>query len=273
MKRYGLIGYPVKKSLSPAMHNAGFKDLGIDAEYKLFEVEPSNLKEFFAHFKERLCGVNVTIPHKEAACKYVDLLDNRAKSIGAVNTITIENDKLIGYNTDIIGFTRSLKEDLEFNAQSKKAIVFGAGGASRAVCFGLVEEGIGRLILVDIDSKRAVALAGDLEKAGIDVMAVEYDEKVLGDLVLNSDLLVNATPCGMKDGDREIISTDFLHKRLRVFDLVYLRGGQTPLIKAAKTKGLKCTSGIGMLLYQGVAAFELWTGKNAPLKIMKEAME
>lgn len=273
MKRiYGLIGYPVKHSLSPAMHSAAFKDLGIDAEYKLFEVGPDELKDFFSTFKERLCGINITIPHKETSIEYMDELRGEAELIGAINTVVLEDDKLIGHNTDEAGFLEALKEDLQFKPAGKKAIVFGAGGAARAVSFGLMAGKIDRIILIDMDKEKASHLARDLMKAGCkDAIAIEGDRETIGNLTLNSDLLVNATPCGMKRDDPELLSSKFLHLRLSVFDLIY-NPEQTPLIKEAKTKGCKATNGLGMLLYQGMRSFQLWTGRRPNPVVMREAL-
>ena len=270
-KNYGLIGYPVKHSFSPEMHNAAFKHLGIDAEYRLFEVKPEELRDFFAHFKERLSGINITIPHKESAVEYMDDLEPVAKSIGAINTVSVENGRLLGHNTDVAGFLGSVNQDLKLDLVSRRAIVFGAGGASRAVTFGLFIKDIRQIILVDIDGEKAARLASELKDAGYDAIAVEYDKKAIKELVLNSDLLVNATPCGMKENDPELLPKDFLHENLAVFDLIY-NPAQTKLIEYAKSKGLKATNGLGMLLRQGTVSFEIWTKKKAPIEVMREAL-
>lgn len=270
-KQYGLIGYPVKHSLSPAMHNAWFKALGIDAEYKLFEVNPENLKVFFEGFKDKLSGINVTIPHKEESCKYVDSLGPIAEAVQAVNTVTTKEGKLVGHNTDTPGFMMALKDDLNFEAVSKRAVIFGAGGAARAVAFGLFMDDIKRIVLVDIDKKRAASLAGELKNKGCNAIAVENDKKALRELILDSDLLVNATPCGMKKGDPELISQDLLHKDLVVFDLVYNQK-ETALIKVAKKQGAKAVNGLNMLLYQGAISFAIWTGRKAPLDIGRDVL-
>ncbi|MEE8360407.1 MAG: shikimate dehydrogenase [Candidatus Omnitrophota bacterium] len=270
-KRYGLIGYPVKHSFSPAMHNAAFEDLGIDAEYELFDVKPEDLEGFFAAFKDKLSGANVTIPHKEASIEYLDEVRPQARLIGAVNTVILENDKLIGDNTDELGFIEALEVDLGFKAAGKRAVVFGAGGAARAVTFALYSKGIKNIFLIDLDAKRAASLAIDLAKAGCDAAAIEFNKDVVGGLVLNADLLVNATPCGMKESDPELIESKFLHKGLSVFDLIY-NPDKTALIKRAKEMGCRTANGLGMLLYQGVKAFELWTKKKPNIKVMKQAL-
>jgi len=273
-KIYGLIGYPVKHSLSPRMHNAAFRHLGIDAEYKLFEVKPEKLKDFFDNFRKKgLAGINITIPHKTKSMFFMDDLTDEAKLIEAINTVVLKADHLIGHNTDGIGFIKSLKEDLDFNPKGKVAFIFGAGGASRAVSFSLAQESLSRIILTDIDADRAASLARDIEKkTGIEVIAVDHDKKAIKELVINSDLLVNATPIGMKPGEASVVPKEFLHKGLVVFDLIY-NPKQPPLLKEADKLGLRNTNGLGMLLHQGAAAFKFWTAKNAPVEIMRGAIE
>lgn len=271
---YGLIGYPVKHSLSARMHNAAFASYNINAEYRLFEVRPEGLKEFFGDFrKKNLCGINVTIPHKTAALYFMDDLSDEAKLIEAVNTVVLKADRLIGHNTDCLGFIRSLKTDLGFEPKGKRAFILGAGGAGRAVSFGLAKEGLDCMVFSDVDMGRSAALARDIEKkTNTEAIAVQLDKKSVKELILNSDLLVNATPIGMKAGDPELIPQDVLRGDLVVFDLIY-NPKETALIKSARKNDLKAVNGLGMLIYQGAAAFELWTGKKAPIEIMRKAVE
>lgn len=270
---FGLIGYPVKHSLSALMHNAAFKHLGIDAEYKLFEVKPDKLKKFFDNFKaDDISGINITIPYKTRSMIFCDDLSDEAKLMEAINTIALKGDRLVGYNTDGRGFIKSLREDLGFNPKGKVAFVFGAGGAGKAVSFSLALQGVSRIILVDIDTSKAAILAKTVEKkTDIEVIAVERDARVVKELILNSDLVVNATPSGMKEADTPLLPEDFLHKGLAVFDLVYNR--KTPLIRQAEKKKIKSVDGLGMLVYQGAASFELWTGKAPPIEVMRKALK
>ena len=271
---YGLIGYPVKHSLSALMHNAAFKHLGIEAEYRLFEVKPEGLKEFFDGFRTKgISGINITIPHKTRSVYFMDDLSDKAKLIEAINTVAMKGDRLVGYNTDGIGFLRSLKEDLGFNPKGKIVFVLGAGGAGRAVSFSLAKEGVTRIVLVDKDWDKAAILARDVEKkTQTETIAIEFNGRGVKELVLNSDLVVNATPCGMKKQGPAPLPEDFLHRSLAVFDLIY-NPGETTLIKEARKKGLKAVNGLGMLIYQGAAAFELWTGKKAPIDVMRKAIK
>jgi shikimate dehydrogenase len=254
------------------MHNAAFKYLGMNAVYLPFEVNPKDLKNAVLGISALgIGGVNVTIPHKEAVINYLDSLTYEAKTTGAVNTIVNKNNRLIGHNTDVFGFARSLKEDLKFNPRGRAAFIIGAGGAAKAVVFALAMGGARRIILTDKIDERALTLACEVElKTGCECIALRMNSRGIPDMILNSQLLVNATPCGMKAGDPVAINPDFLHRGLCVFDLVYNR--DTGLLKAARAKGIKTTGGLNMLLYQGAKAFELWTGKKAPVETMRKTL-
>ena len=272
VKIFGVIGYPVKHSLSPAMHNAAFGYLGINAAYVAFEIGPQDLKKAIEGMRGLgICGINVTIPHKEAVIKYLDSLSREAQLMGAVNMVVNKNNRLMGHNTDAYGFMRAIKEDLKFDPKNKKIFILGAGGAAKAVTFGLALSGAKMLILTDKIDAKALELACELElKTGCKAVALKTNSPGIPEMILNSDLFVNATPCGMKPGDPVSVNPGFLHTNLRVFDVVYNR--KTELIKIAKNKGLKAAGGINMLLYQGARAFELWTGKKAPVEVMRRAL-
>lgn len=272
-KIFGIIGCPVSHSLSPAMHNAAFRRLGINAVYLPFEVPLKCLGKAIDGMRGLgICGINVTIPHKEAVVKYLDSLSKEARLIGAVNTVVNKNSKLTGYNTDAFGFIKSLKEDLRFNPKRKNIFIIGAGGAAKAVAFGLAMEGARRIVLTDEIDEKALELACEVElKTGRECIALKIDSPGIREMILNSQLLVNASPVGMKDKDPVVINPEFLHRGLCVFDLVYNK--DTKLIKIAKDLNLKATGGLNMLLYQGARAFELWTGKRAPVKVMRKTLK
>lgn len=271
-KIFGIIGYPVRHTMSPAMHNAAFKKLGINAVYLPFEVNPKDLKNAVEGLKALgIAGVNITIPHKESVIRYLDSLTYEAKTIGAVNTVVNKNNKLSGYNTDAYGFMKSLKEDLGFNPKKKGIFITGAGGAAKAAVFALAMGGARRIILTDKIDDKALTLACEVElKTSCECIALRINSRGIQDMLLNSQLLVNATPRGMKDSDPAAVNPDFLHRGLCVFDLVYNR--DTKLLRAARQKGIKAAGGLNMLLYQGARAFELWTGKRAPIEVMKKAL-
>jgi len=270
-KMYGILGYPVEHTFSPGMHNAAFTKLGMDACYIPFAVHPEKLESAVkAIMPLGLCGVNVTVPHKEKVLAYLDDLSEEARLIGAVNTIEVRDGILIGHNTDGRGFLRSLREDAHFNPKGKTVLFIGSGGAARSIGFSLALAGAKKIVFRDVDVKKADALAHDIHvKTGATV------ETIPGDLVAayagEADCLINATPLGLKKNDPMPISKDVITKKHLVCDLVY-NPPDTVLLKAAKRQGAKQLSGIGMLLYQGVIAFETWTGKKAPVLVMKSAL-
>ncbi len=275
-KIYGIIGHPVKHSLSPAMQNAAFKELGIDAEYLLYDVGPGALEDFLGGAAAKhIAGFNVTIPHKIKAKEYLEhsgSLDETARRLGAVNTVKVEPDgKLKGFNTDGPGFYRSLVEDLKFEPEGRPVFVLGAGGAAKAVVMYL---GVGpsRISVFDIDRNKAAGLkdhyAQYFDGKKLNVIT---DEKDVRDALDKSDLLINASPIGMRDTDPSPVGKDLFHTGLRVYDLVYNRP-VTQLVKEANSMKLHAANGLGMLLYQGAIAFEIWTGEKAPLAVMKRAL-
>lgn len=270
-KIYGLIGYPVKHSLSPAMHNAAFKALGIPAEYRLFPIKPQDLSDFFGSLAaQNIYGLNVTIPYKEKVVSFLDKFSHEAKLIGAVNTIKRQKDKLFGFNTDAEGFLRHLKGDLKFNPKAKSIAILGAGGASRAISVSLSKLRPKRIAIYDIDLSKGVSLINYLKSN------FKYTEFVLANSIqdldiLKADMLINATGQGMKDSDPLPVEPQLLHKNLLVYDLIY-NPKETRLLKVAREKGAKVANGLYMLLYQGTRSFEVWTAKKAPEKIMKKAL-
>ena len=272
MDIYSVIGWPIKHSLSPAMHNAAFKALGIDAEYKLFEVKPEELEDFILKRKDA-AGFNVTVPHKEKCMALLDSIDPLAASIGAVNTIVIKSGRLTGYNTDSLGFIAALEKDLDFSVKGKSVFVLGSGGASRAVSFSLAASGAKEIILTDLFLDKVKSLADNVRKfypaCKVDILE---PKKIYREVDLSGvDLLVNATPIGLKESDPVLFDKGVFRKGLAVYDLVY-NPEKTKLVKLAQDSGLKASGGLGMLLYQGAESFKLWTGKKAPVEVMRKAL-
>ncbi len=272
---FGIIGFPLKHTLSPHFQNAAFASLGFDARYIPFETAPSCLKGVIRSLNALGArGINVTIPHKQAVLGLLDSVSPEAKGIGAVNTVVFKGRKTKGYNTDGEGFIRSLKSDLEFDPKGKAVFLFGCGGAAQAIAFVLAREGARSIAFADLDGKRAKALAAkikrDFPRCG--TQALPFARARIEKGVLGSDLLVNTTPVGMHKGDRCIVSPKALHRKLAVYDIVY-NPPVTPLIREAKKRGLKAANGLGMLLYQGVLSFELFTGRKAPVAVMRGALK
>jgi shikimate dehydrogenase len=270
---YGIFGHPVEHSLSPIMHNAAFEAIGMQAVYIPFAVKPEDLgKATMALRAMNVQGVNVTIPHKGAVIEFLDDLDISAKQVGAVNTIVRRGPKLVGYNTDADGFAQSLKKDGHFDAEGKRAVLLGAGGAGSAAALALAKTGVRRLVIANRNKARAEVLAKRVRKYfDRETVAVGLDEtRALYWLIRESDLLVNATSVGLSNDEKLKINPNSLHEKLFVYDMIYR---ETPLLKQARRKGLKVSDGMGMLVSQGAMSFELFTGKRAPFRVMKNAVD
>lgn len=274
-KAFGILGFPVKHSFSPAFQNAAFSAKRINAVYAPFEVPPGRLKDAVRGLIALgVCGVNVTIPHKQAILPLLDEISPGAKAIGAVNTVIFKGGRSAGYNTDAEGLLVSLKKDLKVNPKNRTIVVFGAGGAAKAIAYVLAREKASSLTFVDVFNQRAKELAlkigGDFP--GCRTKAVPFLKSRIDEEVLNSDILINASPVGMRKTDPCIVSPNALHKDLAVYDIVY-NPPVTPLLREAKRRGIKAAGGIGMLLYQGAASFELFTGVKAPVAVMRAALK
>jgi len=258
---YGLVGYPVSHSLSPLMHNAAFKALGVNANYKLFSLHETELDAFFSDLKEEtssIFGLNVTIPYKEKVIQYLDTLSPFAEKAKAVNTIVITNErKLVGYNTDGPGFLTHIQE-LGFDVSDKRISILGAGGAARAIICALCifDKRPNIINIYDVDKERCAFLLNDL-KERIDVRIV-HSVKSIDDLEIpDADMLINATPLGMKEEDPIVIDNTLIPDKALVYDLVY-NPSITKLLRLSEEKGARISNGLGMLFYQGVLAFQHW---------------
>jgi shikimate dehydrogenase len=259
----GLFGYPVEHTLSPAMHNAAFQELGLNHCYVPFLVHPDYLASAVKAITAlNLAGVNVTVPHKEKVLPLLDEIHEEASFIGAVNTIVNSEGRLIGYNTDGRGFMQSLSEK-SIAIEGKDIIIIGAGGASRAISYYLSQKAKA-LYLYDIDRDKVGKLVSDLKQIRNNV-STAADVSVLE----RFHIIVNATPLGLKKEDPLPLDTSLLREEQTVCDLIYKK---TPLLEAASKKGCTTIDGLGMLLWQGVFAFELWTGKKPPAEIMRDAL-
>ena len=266
-----VIGDPVEHSLSPVMHNAAFKKLGLNLVYVAFKVTRNGLKDAISGARSLgLRGLNVTMPHKKAVISYLDETDSTAEAIGAVNTILNNQGKLIGYNTDGNGAMIALKEN-GVSTEEKKMLILGAGGAAKAIAFQAAQE-VEELVILNRTSEKAEKLAELLfKKFGKKVKGGALSAEVLKEELKTTDILVNATSVGMHpDVNRSPVPSDLLRRDLCVMDIIY-NPLETKLVKAAKSVGAKVVLGLEMLLYQGAVAFEIWTNCPAPVDVMKEA--
>lgn len=266
-----IFGHPVEHTFSPGMHNAAFEKIGMDACYIPFAVRPDNLGAAAkAIVPLGLRGLNITVPHKEKILPYLNELTKDAAMIGAVNTIEVRGERLIGHNTDGRGFLRSLREETSIRPKNKTVLIVGAGGAARAVGFNLALAGARDILLHDADAAKASALARDIG-SGAGAHAESIDAASLVKAASEAMIIINATPLGLKKGDPLPLPQAAVRKSHLVCDLVY-NPPDTALLKAARSQGAAVLRGIGMLLYQGVIAFEIWTGKKAPVETMRKAL-
>ncbi len=268
---FGIFGHPVEHTFSPGMHNAAFAKIKRDACYVPFAVAPADLgRAVRAIVPLGIRGLNITIPHKETIIPFLDDLTDDARMIGAVNTVEVNRGKLIGHNTDGRGFLRSLREETGFRPKGKTILMVGSGGAARAVGINLALSGAQTILICDLDTVKAKKLGRDIQnKTATRVKVVDPDDLEKSAQV--AECIINATPLGLKPGDPLPIPRHLIRKGQLICDLVY-NPLRTPLLKAARSAGANTLSGIGMLLYQGVIAFEIWTGGKAPVNVMKAAL-
>ena len=267
----GVIGDPIEHTMSPAMHNAAFAQVGLGYVYIPFRVKKEGLGQAIDGMRGlNIRGLNVTIPHKVTVIPLLDKLDPLAEKIGAVNTITNDDGVLTGYNTDAGGFLQALLTR-GIEPQGKKIVILGAGGASRAISFILAERGAHLTILnrlLELDW--AKELAGNISHIFTkEVEALELNEENLARVFREPDILVNATSVGMTPNiDETPVPRNLLKPGLVVFDIVY-NPIKTRLLREAEAAGAETISGVDMFVWQGALAFEKWTGQKAPLGLMK----
>jgi len=275
-KRIGIIGYPLGHTLSPPLQQAALDHLGIDAEFEVWATPPEELPERIASLREPDClGCCVTLPHKQAVMPMLDTLDETATGVGAVNWIVNRDGKLSGRNTDAPGFLRSLREETGFDPAGCSAVLFGAGGAARAIAYALRSADCAKLAIANRTVEKAQALAADMTGGRFRPLAIGLTKDELTDCVPYAELLVNATSLGMAGGpspDATPVTADLISSRALAYDAVYAPPG-TPFLQEAEAAGGRSASGLSMLVYQGVIGFELCTGQKAPVDVMMTALQ
>ena len=260
----GVIGWPVAHSLSPAIHNAAFRDLGMRWTYVPLPVEPGRLPAALdGLIALGFVGANVTMPHKSEAAELCDVRSDDVARLGAANTLVVEGGELHGHNTDAPGFDRFLRRDAGFDPSGRTALLFGAGGAARAVALALAAGGLDSLVVALRDPARDAELRKALEGLPTAIRTIGVGEAP----EVAADLVVNATPLG-QHGER--LPTPALGPGQLVVDLLY-HPTVTPLLTEARAAGASAFGGLGLLLHQGALSFELWTGTPAPLEVMSAA--
>ena len=278
-KLTGFFAKPASHSLSPLMHNLAFSHWGIDAVYLAFEVDQTNLRQAVESIRTLdMLGVNVSMPNKTAVLAYLDQLSPEAELIGAVNTIVHQEQRLIGYNTDGMGFVRSVNET-GHPIKNQKIVVLGAGGAAKAIVVQMALEGAQEITIYTRLNATFLPLKEYFvkvsEKTGCPIRLHDYaDESQLALDLSQANLLINATDIGMgsKKDQLPIADVKLLHSQLAVFDLIY-SPSETRLIQEAKKMGIKAYNGLGMLIHQGTIAFELWTHREMPVQNIREQLE
>lgn len=272
-KCVGILGWPVEHSMSPLMQNAAFAASSLDYTYIPLPVHPNRLAVAIEGLKALgFVGVNVTIPHKVAVIPYIDVLDKSAEMVGAVNTILIKDNKLYGYNTDAIGFIQPLLKKGNLLSE-KKAVLLGAGGAARAVVWGLIEQGVSEIAIGVRNPEKARELV-DVFSSLVAIKAYSWPSTEFNVQLHHCDILVNSTPIGMYPNIEEEphIEWSLLKSGIPVYDLIYTPE-KTKFLKKAETLGHIIINGSGMLVEQGAAAFTLWTGLPAPIDTMYHTLE
>ena len=268
--RLAVIGDPIAHSKSPVMHNAALVALGIEGEYIPLHVSRQDLGEAISRMKELgFRGINVTIPHKVDVMAYVDQLDESATIIGAVNTIVNDNGYLTGYNTDGIGYVRSLKDETHVSLRGKSIMVLGAGGAARGIVHALAQEEPKTIIIANRTEDKAVQLAREWNSMG-NIHGVAMDEST--SLLTGMDIVINTTSIGMHPHmDQSAIDPECIPAGIIVSDLIY-NPLTTELLKRSYERGCTIHGGLGMFVNQGAYALEYWTGMPAPIDQMRQAV-
>ena len=276
-KIIGIIGENIENSLSPFIHNQIIFKYSLNFCYLPFQIAENNLGKAIQGIRAlNIRGVNITFPYKEKVIEFLDELEESAKRIGAVNTIVNNNGLLTGYNTDVIGFKKSLQEDRKFVIKQKKAVILGAGGAARAVVYALLDEGVDEICIFNRTLEKAEKITEEFSpyflKSSIKTFTLE--EESLKDKIKIAHLLVNATSLGMPPqiDNTPLPDEKLFHHDLLVYDLIY-HSAKTLFLKQAERAGAKIINGLPMLVYQGIESFYLWTGFKTEGKEILEMIE
>jgi shikimate dehydrogenase len=281
--RLGVLGDPVAHSFSPEMQNAALQKSGLALQYAPFQIAPNELPEALRLMREfDFVGLNLTVPHKIAALSLVDEIEERARQIGAINTIVFREGRSLGCNTDGPGFERAIREEFSVDLRDMRVLLLGAGGgAGRAIAYQCALGNCERLVLVNRTFDKAQALARELAAyfSGPRVLgpearleAIRWEERALRRQLGRTDLVINATTLGLQQSDPLPLPRSLLAPHLMIYDLVY-KERLTPLLSAAEESGARGANGLTMLLHQGALAFELWFDRPAPLAAMRAALQ
>ena len=268
LKTYAVIGDPIDHSLSPTIHNAAFRELGLDCTYIAYRIQKGDLASGIESLKKiKISGFNVTIPHKIEMVKYLDSVNEDCSIIGATNTVSNDDGKLTGYNTDMDGFLDPFKRK-NLKIKDADVLLIGAGGSARAITAGFAKEKAKKITIANRTLQNANVLSQFAHKIGIDADAINLDQ--VGESASDYDIIVNATSVGLKN-EPSPISTKTINEESIVYDIVY-KPVNTDLIKQSKKNGAKIIYGYEMLLGQAALAFKIWHGIDAPYETMKKSI-
>ncbi len=273
-KPFAVLGHPIGHTLSPVMHNASMQELDFDGIYLALDVHPDRLMEVLPSMALMgFAGVNLTVPHKEIAFQGLKNLAESAKLLGAANTVEFTEDGMVGHNTDGYGFLQALEEAFGKTVEGASVFVLGCGGAGRATALMAATKGAKSLVLADIDAERVQRLEDEIKALipALEIIQALDKPKQVG-FCRECDLVVQASPVGMKKADPSLLPPEAFRKGQRAFDLIYMYP-ETTFLTTAREAGAEIANGLGMLLHQGARAFEIWTGTKPSVPAMRRALE
>ena len=270
-RKYAVIGDPIKHSLSPQMHNAAFNALGIDAEYSAIHVKKDDLAKFADYAKQELAGFNVTVPHKNAIIPYLDEISDLCSETGSVNTVTVNNGRLIGDSTDGYGMEMAIKEAFNINLKGNSFLFIGCGGTVKAVSHYFITQGADKLFIANRTVSTAEELSESLTSStGKDVyFSALNDIEKLKYFAEQVSVIIQATSLGLKESDPSPFPENLIQPGTAMFDTIYKN---TSFLRDAAKHNAPCANGSMMLVHQGAKSFSIWTGQNAPIEVMKKAV-
>ena len=270
---FAVIGDPIAHSKSPLMHNAAFRALGMNADYTAVHVTKDALPDFLERARTELNGFNVTVPHKNAVIPFLDGVTDRAKLAGSVNTVSVREGKLYGDTTDPTGLERALLEVFGMPLNGAKVCILGSGGVVRALVYHLADAGCARLRILNRTADKAAKLIDEVRAhvPGLDCGSTALDDLTgVREALDGSGVVLQCTSLGLHEGDGSPIDPDLIPAHVCVFDTIYR---ETAILAGCRARGMKVSGGLPMLVHQGAESFRIWTGRDAPVEIMRHAAE